>query len=528
MSRSGLFLKTAPLRNKARIRQVDTIQVPWRALGFLGVNVSWNPGRRFDRQCSLKGRNPVWVGAESRQAGDRSSTAGLHPSSITPISLSPGGTMVDVITIRSGVHRAGRWRLGPTLIRVFICLVLLALCLSPVRPAWSGTPLHQPAASGHGGGMTHGQTEQAGQAAHPPAAGQAMAHTGHAMADPVWADPNIALSPPPPLMGRQMGRVRTLNVPPLGYELDGRVKVFTLIAQPVERELTSGKPPDESLVEPYNRFTGGMQHATRPKKARLWGFNGQVPGPTIEVVRGDRVRLILINELPEPTSIHWHGLEVPNDMDGAGGHTEPVTPPGGRRVYEFTVDQVGTYMYHTGFNVMKQDGLGLGGIFVIHPRKEKRRIDRDVAIMLQSYALLPGNPNPNLVTMDFNWFTFNSKVAPDIETIRVKQGDRIRLRFANLSMTSHPIHVHGHVWKVVGTEGGPISESAQWPGSTINVPPGTTRDVEFTAWNPGLWRLHCHKLHHIVNAHADIPMGVMDHGGMFTFLWVEPKKGGDK
>jgi len=337
-----------------------------------------------------------------------------------------------------------------------------------------------------------------------------------------WKAPDASISPPPPLMGKQTGQVHTLNVPPLGYEMDGDIKVLTLIVQPVERYLTDGRMPDESVIKEWNRFVGGMHH-NMPKKVKLWGYNGSVPGPTIEAVEGDTIRVIMKNELPEPTSIHWHGLEVPNDQDGAGGHSEPPTPPGGTRIYEFTLHQVGTFMYHTGFNVMKQDGMGLGGLVVIHPKKPEHKIDKDVAIMLQAFAFLPGNDQPDLVTMDFNWFTFNGKVAPDIEYITVKQGERVRLRFGNLTMHSHPIHIHGYAWKVVGTEGGPIPEAAQWPGSTINVPPGTTRDVEFVAWNPGVWRLHCHKLHHIVNAHADIPMGIMPHGGMFTLVHVIPE-----
>jgi FtsP/CotA-like multicopper oxidase with cupredoxin domain len=324
-------------------------------------------------------------------------------------------------------------------------------------------------------------------------------------------------------MGRQMGRVHTLNVPALGYEMDGGVKVFTLIAQPVRRVFTEGRMPDEAIIPQAYRFKEGMHHVAEPKEVRLWGYNGSMPGPTLEATVGDRVRIVLKNELPEPTSIHWHGLEVPNHMDGAGGVTQRPVPPGDSFVYEFTLHQVGTYMYHTGFNMMKQDGMGMGGVFIIHPKRYKRKIQKDVAIMLQAFALEPGNDRPNLVTMDFNWFTFNGKVAPDIETITVSQGDRVRMRFANLTMHSHPIHLHGHTWRVVGTEGGPIPEAAQWPGNTINVPPGTTRTVEFVASNPGLWRMHCHKLHHIINAHADIPMGLMPHGGMFTFLNVVPK-----
>lgn len=354
--------------------------------------------------------------------------------------------------------------------------------------------------------------------------GRGHSHGSAPFNSPVaWADPDIALSPPPPLTGRQMGQVRTLNVPPLGYEMDGDTKVFTLIAQPVERVFTEGRMPDESFIKATSRFSGGMHHMTQRKEVKLWGYNGSMPGPTIEVREGDQVRIILKNELPEPTTIHWHGLEVPNEMDGAGGVTQPPVPPGGTFVYEFTLHQIGTYMYHTGFNMMKQDGMGLSGFFVIHPKKPRYKIDKDFAIMLQAFAMLPGNDRPNLVTMDFNWFTFNGKVAPDIEVMTVHEGERVRIRFGNLTMSSHPIHLHGHTWRVVGTEGGSIPESAQWPGNTINVPPGTTRDVEFVAANPGVWRIHCHKLHHVINAHADIPMGIMPRGGMFTFLRVIPK-----
>jgi len=332
-------------------------------------------------------------------------------------------------------------------------------------------------------------------------------------------------SPPPPLMAKQMGVVNTLNVPPLGYELDGKVKVFTLIAQPMTHVFTDGQPMDQSIIPAMNRAFGDMARMmTKTSQVGLiWGYNGSVPGPTIEVTEGDTIRVIFKNELPEPTSIHWHGLEVPNSQDGAAGVTEPPTPPGGTHIYEFTLYQSGTFMYHTGFNVMKQDALGLGGLVVVHPKNAKTKPDKEFAIMLQEWTFEPGNPNPNVVSMDFNWFTFNGKAAPSIDILTIQQGQRVRIRFGNLSMQSHPIHIHGYSWRVVGTEGGPIPEAAQWPAATINVPPGTTRDVEFIAWNPGLWRLHCHRLHHVMNAMADAPMGVMPHGGMFTLVRVIPK-----
>lgn len=340
-----------------------------------------------------------------------------------------------------------------------------------------------------------------------------------------WADPNIKLSTPPPLMDKQMGRIITPNVPPLGYEIDKKVKVFTLIAQPVEHYILDGEPPHGSIWDKVNKAKGMMPGMYLPKKIKGWGFNGSLPGPTIEAYEGDRVRIIVKNELPEPTSIHWHGLEVPNEMDGAGGLTQKPIMPKEIFVYEFTLYQNGTFMYHSGFNEKKQVGMGLGGIFVIHPRKNKSKIDKDFAILLQEWHLLPGNENPDITSTDPNWFTFNAKSAPSTEILTVNQGDRVKIRFANLSnQNAHPIHIHGFTWKVVGTEGGPIPKSAQCPGNTVNVPSGTVRDVEFTAWNPGYWHLHCHKLHHTVNAHADMPMGVMPMGGMTTFLHVIPKE----
>ncbi len=370
----------------------------------------------------------------------------------------------------------------------------------------------------------HKEHKMPGMVHEPPA--KDMKH-GMKMHEPIgWADPKIKVSPPPPLMGKQMGRVITPNVLPLGYERDGKVKVFTLIVQPVEYYMLDGEPPEDSLWDKVHKAKGLMAGMMLPKKVKAWGFNGSVPGPTIEAYEGDRVRIIVKNELPEPTSIHWHGFEVPNDQDGSGGITQPPIQPGETFIYEFTLYQTGTLMYHAGFNEKKQVGMGLGGLFVIHPKKSKYKIAKDFAMLIQEWHILPGNENPDVTSTDPNWFTFNGKAAPTTEILTVNEGDRVRIRFGNLSnQNAHPIHLHGYAWKVVGTEGGPIPESAQWPGNTIDVAPGTVRDVEFIAWNPGLWAFHCHKLHHIVNAHADMPMGVMPMGGMTTILNVIPKEG---
>jgi FtsP/CotA-like multicopper oxidase with cupredoxin domain len=237
-----------------------------------------------------------------------------------------------------------------------------------------------------------------------------------------------------------------------------------------------------------------------------WGYNGLTPGPMIEAVEGDRVRVLVTNKLPERTSVHWHGLFIPNGMDGVAGLTQPHIGPGETWAYEFTLKQNGTFMYHPHSDETTQMALGMMGFFVIHPKTRRAPVvQRDFAIFLAEWMVPPGaaTPDPSAMT-DFNLFTFNSRAYPGTAPLVVKTGERVRLRFGNLSMDSHPIHIHGHAFKVTGTDGGAIPLSAQWPLTTIDVPPGSTRDVELIADNPGDWPLHCHKAHHAMN--------MMEHG----------------
>jgi FtsP/CotA-like multicopper oxidase with cupredoxin domain len=237
-----------------------------------------------------------------------------------------------------------------------------------------------------------------------------------------------------------------------------------------------------------------------------WGYNGQTPGPTIEAVEGDRVRILVTNELPEPTAVHWHGLLLPSGMDGVAGLTQRPIPPGDTFAYEFTLRQHGTQMYHSHGDEMTQIGLGTMGFFIIHPRQRPYRIDRDYAIFLSEWFVHPGTmtPNPNVMT-DFNIFTFNSRAYPGTAPLVAKTAERVRLRFATVAQDFHAIHLHGHDFKVVATDGGDIPVSAQWPETTVAIGPGQTRDVEFIA-NPGDWALHCHLRHHPMNAMGhDVP-----------------------
>jgi len=277
--------------------------------------------------------------------------------------------------------------------------------------------------------------------------------------------------------------VVTPNGSALGHVMKDGVKEFHLVAEPVERE-----------------FAPGMT-------TRCWGYNGQTPGPTIEAVEGDRVRILVTNRLPEHTSVHWHGILLPNGMDGVGGLTQPHIGPGETFAYEFTLRQHGTYTYHPHADEAVQMAMGMMGFLIVRPLRPTRRIDRDFCIFLHEWYVEPSayTPNPNIMT-DFNLFTFNSRAFPGTAPLVVRRGERVRIRFANVSMDSHPIHIHGHRFWVVETDGGQIPDSAWWPETTMNVPPGTTRAVEFVADNPGDWPLHCHKTHHAMNVmNHDIP-----------------------
>ncbi|MGH8677515.1 MAG: multicopper oxidase domain-containing protein [Burkholderiales bacterium] len=288
--------------------------------------------------------------------------------------------------------------------------------------------------------------------------------------------------PAPP--GASYTPVVTPNSWTLPWKMDKGVKVFHLVAEPVKRE-----------------FAPGMV-------VNCWGYNGSSPGPTIEAVEGDRVRLLVTNGLREHTSIHWHGIFLPNGMDGVGGLTQPQIRPGETYVYEFTLKQNGTFMYHPHADEMVQMALGMMGMFIVHPRKpEAVRIDRDYCIMLHNFAVHAGTatPDPSVMT-DFNMWTFNSRVFPGIDSMVARTGDRVRIRIANLSMHEHPIHVHGHAFEVTGTDAGWIPSSARYKETTILVPVGNIRVGEFVADAPGDWILHCHKSHHTMNAMGhDVP-----------------------
>jgi manganese oxidase len=294
--------------------------------------------------------------------------------------------------------------------------------------------------------------------------------------------------------------IQTPDVADLPFRLDNGVKEFHLIAEPVKQELLPGKTVD------------------------LWGFNGSAPGPTIQINQDDRVRIIVDNHLPEPFSMHWHGFEVPPEMDGAPGTSQDPIRPGGRFIYEFTLRQEGTFFYHS--HMAMQEMMGMVGAFIMHPRRTYQpRVDKDFVILLQEYAVLPNNTVPNSMSMEFNWLTFNGRVAPATTPLIVRLGDRVRVRLINLGMDHHPIHLHGNTFTVTGTEAGRQPQATWGTANTVLVGVAQARDIEFVANNPGDWMLHCHLPHHMMNQMSSMVGPMTRRPGMPMGMGMEEGMG---
>ena len=323
---------------------------------------------------------------------------------------------------------------------------------------------------------------KAPDAAPPPKPPAAHSMAGHTMpGTKAVADPHAG--------HRMSGNlpVEMPDLPKLPFKMVDGVKEFNLIAEVVDTQLMPGRP------------------------MTAWGFNGCVPGPTIEVNQGDRVRVIVDNKLPEMTAIHWHGFEVPMEMDGSVGLGQDPIPSGGRFVYEFELHQHGTFFYHSHFAM--QEMMGMIGMFIMHPKQAyEPKVDRDFGLVLQEWALLPNNNVPNTLSMEFNWLTFNGKAGPDCTPMIVKQGERVRIRMFNIGMDHHPIHMHGMQFVMTGTEGGRVPQQLWYDVNTIIVGVAQSRNIEFEAKYIGDWMLHCHLPHHMMNQMASM-VGPVMHGG---------------
>lgn len=286
--------------------------------------------------------------------------------------------------------------------------------------------------------------------------------------------------------GKLVPGLRAVTLPPVPIhapdvkklpwkEVDG-AKEFHLIPEPVRREILPGVWMD------------------------TYGYNGDMPGPTIEINQGDRVRIVVHNKLPEATTLHLHGFELPNDMDGVPYVTQDPIEPGEQFAYELTVHQEGTFFYHSHEGM--QEAMGMVGLFIVHPAKPYEPVvDRDFVLIAQGFQLRANATVPDTLSMEWNFLTFNGRSGPLTTPLLCKLGERVRIRFLDFSvMDHHPLHLHGHTFWITGTEGGRLPESAWYPSNNVLVGVAQVREVEFIANNPGDWVVHCHMFHHMMNS----------------------------
>ena len=242
-----------------------------------------------------------------------------------------------------------------------------------------------------------------------------------------------------------------------------------------------------------------VQWETEPgKKLSARGYNGMVPGPIIRATEGERVRIVVTNNLTESTSIHWHGLLVPNHMDGVAFVNQEPIKPGDKFTYEFTLRNSGTHMYHSHANSMDQVNRGLLGAFIVDPKDKASypKYDREYIMVLNDLNL---------------GFTINGKSFPATEGIHARLGERVLIRFLNEGIMNHPMHLHGMPMQIVAKDGWPLAQPQMC--DTIDVAPGNRYDAIVEATESGTWVFHCHVL-----SHAEGPQGMF---GLVTAMFVE-------
>lgn len=380
--------------------------------------------------------------------------------------------------------------------KIFSLIIGLALLISACSGAYAATPPASPtptmAPNMPGMDMGSGSSESGGKTQMD---GSTMQNTtvvtttpGMDMGGGLMQDEPVPAEGVPPATATEGGQL-------LPFTLDGEVKVFELTAQPV------------------------LWNINADTQVTAWTYNGMVPGPLFRVTEGDKVRVIFKNNLPDPTSIHWHGLPVPTNMDGVAQPevSQPPVMPGETFVYEFEAKPAGTFMYHSHYDTDTQINIGLFGGFIIEPKHEaETKPDQDITLILNEWRVIDGVTYPAMPSMgEPNFFTVNGKTYPDIPTINVKQGERVRIRFIGAGQYEHPMHLHGMPFKIVATDGYPVPKAAQLTKDVVPVHPGERFDIEFVADNPGQWAFHCHIVHHATN--DDI-----EPGGLLFVVNVQP------
>jgi FtsP/CotA-like multicopper oxidase with cupredoxin domain len=272
---------------------------------------------------------------------------------------------------------------------------------------------------------------------------------------------------------------------------------------PAEAEVTIEDGDWKTVHLTSSKFEWQFRDDQEP--VEVWGYNEQIPGPTLRFKAGDKLRVYYRNDLDEASTVHWHGLIVPNSMDGVGLVTQPAVMPGETFVYEFEVPNTpGTFMYHAHMNDMEQVSMGLSGAFVVEPRDGgDGKYDQDHVMLLNN---IQGH------------YLVNGKEFPNIEPWLVKKGDLLRVRMINISpIEIHPMHFHGHFTKEIardGTDLGDVGEARV--ENTVLVAPGQTIDVEvrMNAPGKGAWLFHCHVLSHVMGPDGKSLNIALANGGM--------------
>ena len=290
-------------------------------------------------------------------------------------------------------------------------------------------------------------------------------------------------------------------------------KYVQYTAAPDARGDTAWQPTLEDGVKVFNLEVGVIRWNILPdRQVEGYAFNHQIPGPRLRVTEGDRIRIKVTNHLPTPTTVHWHGLILPNEMDGPANITQKPIEPGGTYVYEFTTEQVGTFFYHSHANSDRQQALGMYGALIIDPKNPAKEspIEHEYVIQLQEWLQREGLTYPAMLMEGGlpNYFTINGKAFPSTDTVKMKVGESIKLRFIGTNNNFiHPMHVHGGPFTVVARDGYTLAEGARFEADTVNVGPGQRYDVVWKARRPGKWIVHCHIPHHTTNNNVE------HHGG---------------
>ncbi len=272
--------------------------------------------------------------------------------------------------------------------------------------------------------------------------------------------------------------------------------------------------PETDAVKPTGKvrertitIKEGRQEIAPGVTVKTFAFDGQVPGPVLRFTEGDRVRITFRNELKEPTAIHFHGMHLQNQMDGVPPLTQNPIQPGESFTYEFIAPHAGTYMYHSHFNSIAQIDAGMYGALIIDPQSPLGQpgFDKDEVWVLSAWTGMDaGMKMEDMKGMDHNqgdmgyiYYTINGKAFPIVKPLQVKKGDVVRLRLINISNLVHPMHLHGHDFRIIAKDGHPVRDPQVM--NTITLNPGDIYDIEFIADNPGQWVFHCHQLHHTAN-----------------------------